>query len=494
MNKQSEHPVSSHSLFRDMLTGSGLYMIANLGPRLASFILVPIVTRRLTTADYGVLDLLEQIGVVLSVIVGINFSEVLGFFYSAPEQDRHAVVGTVFGGSLMLGSSAGLIGWIFADPIGRYMFHTSAYVPLLRLTFAAMPAAFFAEAAMGWLRVENRAPLFTGLALIRTALGAIGTIVLLVGFDRRVGGVISANVSAGILIALILGGVALRVQGLHFHFSLFRRMLRYSSFLTISAIASFAIHFGDRFVLPHYRPFADLGVYAVAYKIGMLISMVQSSFGTYWAAQIYQILKRPDAAWVFARSFTYYIAGLLACGLTLLVASKPALAIFAPPTYSRAAGLIPIILMAYLIRSVGDFFRFVFLAYGVPHFEATCNWMTAAVSFALYFLLIPRYGIYGAAGATLIAFVFAAVVSLVWVRRVWEYRVEGKRLAKLLLAAGVVVALYFAFPFVAKPAQIAFGALLLALFAALLLMLRFPTTGEIGILRTSLRRFIAPPS
>ena len=49
-----------------MLTGSTLYLVGLLSQRLASFVLVPVVTSHLLPAEYGVLDLLEQVGVVTS--------------------------------------------------------------------------------------------------------------------------------------------------------------------------------------------------------------------------------------------------------------------------------------------------------------------------------------------------------------------------------------------------------------------------------------------
>src|ERR1700678_1866887 len=106
----STPPPSARALFKDMLQGSGLYMAAMVGMRLASFILVPVVTRHLTTADYGVLDLLEQVGIVISLLLGVNFSSALGYFYFENGAVKSNVVGTTLAGSLSLGTLAGIVG------------------------------------------------------------------------------------------------------------------------------------------------------------------------------------------------------------------------------------------------------------------------------------------------------------------------------------------------------------------------------------------------
>ena len=111
----------------------------------------------------------------------------------------------------------------------------------------------------------------------------------------RLWGVLSANLCAIALSAIVLTVYCFRIYRFVFDRALFVRMVRFAVPLGLSGIAMFIIHFGDRFIIPQYRPFSDLGMYAVAYKIGMLISVIHGSFQNYWSAQIYQIAKRPDA-------------------------------------------------------------------------------------------------------------------------------------------------------------------------------------------------------
>ena len=127
-------------------------------------------------------------------------------------------------------------------------------------------------------------------------------------------------------------------------------------------MAVFFIHFGDRFFLPHYRPLAELGIYVLAYKLGMLLAVIYSAFQIYWNAQVYQIMQRRDADAVFARLFTYVVLGLSFFGLGIVVASPPALKILAAPGFQGAAALVPVIVAAYYMRGIGDFLRCLFLS------------------------------------------------------------------------------------------------------------------------------------
>jgi O-antigen/teichoic acid export membrane protein len=250
-------------------------------------------------------------------------------------------------------------------------------------------------------------------------------------------------------------------------------------------LALFFIHFGDRFVLPHYRPFEDLGIYAIAYKLGMLLNPVQAAFEAYWTAQVYQIVRRPDAEIVFARTFTYLMLVMSLCGLGVLVGTQPALRIMTPPAYFAAAAIVPIILAAYYIRALGDFFRIVFLAKGLPTHDAACNWITASFCLTAYLVLIPRYGIKGAAVATFLSFVVAFGISYVWSSRIWRFRLELGRIAKLAGITGALTVVQIALPPSSVAVEIVRGAVLLLTFVGLLFLLRFPSPGEKELLRSA---------
>ena len=474
------------SLFKSVLQSTGLYSIALLAQRVVGIVLLPVNTRFLSPSDYGVLELLEQVGVVVSVLLGINLSASLGYYFFETDTPdaRRRVVGTTFVGSLVLGSIIGMLGAMFARGISVLAFGNSQYELYLRILFLSIPMSFLLEAAFSWVRIENRATLYLVGSLLRALLTIVGTVIFVAWLQWRIVGVLTTSISAIVLVAVFLLVFYLRTYRPVFDSALFMRMLRFAIPLGLSNVAMIVIHFGDRFFLPRYRPMGDLGIYAVAYKIGMLISVIYSSFHTYWSAQVYQIVKRDDAEVVIARMFTYVMTGLSYCALALTVAARPGLQILTAPSFHSAAALVPLIVGAYFVRSIGDFFRCFFLVANRPEWDAACNWIGAAVCVTGYVVLIPRYGAWGAAGATGIAFFVISLVSLVWVHRLRPLSVEGGRLFKVFAVAGVLAAASLGIPMPNIPAEIAWAVFLLLCYPVLLMLLRFPTAGELGMVRS----------
>ena len=270
-----------------------------------------------------------------------------------------------------------------------------------------------------------------------------------------------------------------RVERPTFSVPLFIRMAKFAMPIGLTGSASFIINTGDRLILPHYGSLADLGIYVLAYKLGMLISVAYSSFQIYWGAQAFNIMKREDSGDVFARLFTYMLVGVSFCGLGLVVAARPIITIFAAPAFRGAAALVPLIVTAYCMRSIGDFLGVLFMVEGRPGYQAVCTWVGAALCVAGYLILIPRYGIWGAAIATAGAFFVLTAITGAWVYRLRPYRIEGARTVKIGVALIGGSVAHVLLPSGSLPHQIGSGALSLAVFPLTLWVMRFPTGGEL---------------
>jgi O-antigen/teichoic acid export membrane protein len=304
-------------------------------------------------------------------------------------------------------------------------------------------------------------------------------VLVLAGFFKlNILGYISSGVVANAIPAVVLGAVCWRAVRPTFDGGLFVRMVKFSAPVGIGGLAVYCINFGDRLILPHYATLADIAPYALAYKVGMLSILPYNAFNNYWSAQMYDVMKREDADSVFARLLTYATGAIMVPCLGLTVFARPAIRLLAHHDYSSAAAFVPIIALAYGVRCLGDFFRSRFYIAGRPGNDAICNWLGAAVCIAGYFYWIPRRGTWGAAIATAAAFAAVLAIALVWTHRIRPYRVEGRRLVKLAAAMAAVLAAFAALPAATLAGQIAFGALLVAGFPALLWVLGFATPAE----------------
>ena len=482
------NPPSARSLFKNIAQGSGLYSIVQVLPPLVSLILVPITTRFLTKADYGIQDLLSQVGIVISLLLGSYFGTSLGYFYYEVDADqRRKVVGTSILGALLLGCIALLICFPFANPISALVFPNIEAAPYLRLVFLLFPANFLIDAVMSWLRVANRPGVFVLGSALRSGLTVICTICFVGVLKLHVWGVLYSTTIALGISAAVMGVYWFLTEGPALDRDLFVRMARFSLPLALSGLGMFILHFGDSFVLPHYRPYGDLGLYRLAYKIAMLVSAAYGAFGMYWYAQVFQIMRREDADVVFARLFTYVVLGTSFFSVALIVCARPALRKIAGPAFQDCVPLVPLLVIAYFLRSIGEFTRALFLFKGRPGYDAAITWLGAGLCIGGYATLIPRYGVWGAEYATVGSFAVLAVVSLISTYRSCRYGVEGLRLVKIGVACAASAGTWLLLSGNPSFFRLAIGAAAaMAAFPLALWILRFPTPGELSTGRSAI--------
>src|ERR1022692_698473 len=68
-------------MFRDLLARAGVYSASLIVGRLAAFLFLPVYTRYLTPADYGILELLDLLTTVSGLLMGVYLGQGLFYYY-----------------------------------------------------------------------------------------------------------------------------------------------------------------------------------------------------------------------------------------------------------------------------------------------------------------------------------------------------------------------------------------------------------------------------
>jgi O-antigen/teichoic acid export membrane protein len=227
-------------------------------------------------------------------------------------------------------------------------------------------------------------------------------------------------------------------------------------------------------------------LYGLAYTFGFLLYSVSSGpFLTAWSPIRYEWVPEPreqrDAA--YSRGFLYFNFVLVTAAMGIVVFVRPVLTLLTSSPYHGAAAIVPIIVASYVVQSWGDVARF-----GIDVAERTtlytrASWIATAVVLVAYAVLIPRFGGYGAAWATFIAFVVRFALTLRWSQEVWPVTYQWKRSLLLTTIAVGVSAPAFLLPTTTVLRQFALGIGLTALYAALTWSFVLDEEHRIGILK-----------
>jgi O-antigen/teichoic acid export membrane protein len=286
--------------------------------------------------------------------------------------------------------------------------------------------------------MEKRAAQFSALTLARSVATLILRIVLVVGFGFGVLGVVLADtvVTALLLLALIRWFTPL--IGAVFSRSMLREALRFGLPRVPHAAAQQVIAVGDKFILTAFRPLSEVGVYSIGVSFGLTQKLFLSAFEYAWAPFYYEHARDPGAVHLFSSMTTYGLAvlALLTAGLSAIGGD-----LLAAATQEQAGHYVP---AADVVTwtAVGVFFQGTYLLTSIglnitknTQYYPVATVAAAAGNIGLNFLLVPRFGMMGAAWANAAAYALQAALAWRFSQRFFPVRYETRRIALLALAA-----------------------------------------------------------
>jgi len=471
--------------FLKMSKHSLLYGLGEAGNRVLVILLLPIYTRYLTPGDFGVWSILFVTEQLVCAVARFGIGPAVFREVNLRNEDEatalstalvfQLVLGVVFCGALFLG----------APLVARLVFGGPAFTHLFRLVFAASFVNFLTAMYMTRLRMHDRSARFAVFATARMLGKATLNILFVVAFRKGVDGLILAGFLNSCLFALLAGAFLSGSLRLAFSRRLLAPMVRFGGPLVFTAVAAMIMNYADRFFLQRLTTERVVGIYSLGYSVGMGLGLVVQAVELAWPARLYRIAGQEDAARRIARITTQYTALVGFAGLALAAMSREILLLLATPAFYSAGTVVPLVVLSYLFAGLGNMADVGIHLRGKTRFLAWTVVTGAVLNLGLNALLIPRWGMLGAAWATVFSFAFMLVVRVAINRRLYPVPYEAGRLLKVLGALAALYALSRCLDaagpwFVSLPAK----TLLLAGFPAVLWFLRFYAPEEARRLRS----------
>lgn len=455
--------------------------------------MLPLYTRYLTRADYGVLELLDLIWTLAALLVSVHLSGALFYYYhlANSETERRRDLVTALLGTLLIGLMIGIAGLAAAPSLSSLVFGSTDYTGLVRVTLLGLGCNLPAEFGLALLRLLDRPQTYLLITIGRLIANISINVSCLVYFGIGVATMPwSSLITTAILAVACLAWTLATYSVRCFDWSAFARMFWYGLPLGLSTAGEVILHFGDRLFLSQTLTLGDLGLYGLAYKLGMIVAFAALPFFQFWNAQMVGIVRMPGGDRAYVRGATYLLGGLVAVVLNLTAFINPLLEVIAGPEFRGAGRFVPWIALAYLVRAMGSYWSNTFLLIGRPALVAQMSWLGAISCLVGYAVLIPRLGITGAVVATHLGFGTLAFFSLWLGQRLRRFDYEYGRWAKV-----VVCGMLSTIPLLDTETNVfvdrlARGLLCVGLFPSLLVLSKFLTPDEVRFIIASGRRLI----
>lgn len=377
-----------------------IFAISNIATKLITFLLVPLYTYCLTTNEYGVIDLLFTVSSVLFPLFTLNISESIYRFSMDKDSDTNKImsIGII---SCVLCFFASIFSIILFDFFPSYSKYK--YYFLIYLNSTAVFQLFSAN-----LKGQEKLDKFTICNISNTMFTVLLNVIFLKFLNLGIEGYFLAYSIANFISSIYAfssGSVLFTLKNFKFDYYLCKSMLKYSIVLLPTSFLWWIIDSSDRVMISSLLGSNSNGIYAISYKIPAIIASLAGIFNQSW---VFTVVKEKEsknkseyANTIF--NSVYIIMAIVA--LIIITFIKTFFKFYLSPDYYTAWKYVPFLLVGSLFLSFGTFFSASYNAYKDGKGMLFSSILGALVNIFLNFLLIPKFGIYGAAIATCISYI-----------------------------------------------------------------------------------------
>lgn len=446
--------------YRYLSKNVGLFALSGFIPKAMSFFLVPLYTNVLSTAEYGVSDLITTTAMLLVPIFTVDIQDAALRFALDKGYDNSSVftlgVRTILIGTALV--SLGCLGVSFLDIPG----FDDSYLVFTALMFFVTGGS---NVMSLFCRGVNEIKAVAVSSIVNSAVTLGCNIVFLLVFDWGLTGYLAAN-TVGSLVAMgimfVMGGLG-RYLGGRVSRVLVREMYSYSFPLIFSVVAWWVNSASDRYILTWFCGVGVSGIYAIAYKIPSVLSMFGNVFSQAWSISAIKEFDPDDSDGFFGSTFALMSFAIALTCSAVMVANIPIASFIYAKDFFEAWRYVPPLLFSVVFDIMCQFIGGVFTATKDTKTLAYTTIAGALVNIALSFALIPPFGAFGAAFATMAGYGAVLVARLVALRKHIRMRVSlGKVVVSYSLLLGQLVVAELGIALV--PAQLMFTAAIVVLY------------------------------
>lgn len=432
---------SSHISGANRLIGhASIYAAGNIMRQLAGFLMLPIYTRFLTPADYGIVGLMTIAISLIELLFGVRLILAIPKYYfeNKDEIARGRVVSTAIfiTGTISAIATVGLV--LFQEPASRLIFGTSAHSFIVAFFAVQILTLALEDYGLVYLRIQQKPWLYVGINMLKLLLQLSLNIWLVVFLEMGVLGIAISGMGSSSIFSLLLMSYTLRKVGFRFDLRLAEKMVRFCWPLWIGGLAGLYIGSANRYFLRLFSSLDDIGIFELAVKFSTIISiLVWDPFAQFWQVERFRYYQRGNAETVFQNVFHFISTFLVLAALGVAIFAEPVIRIMADEAFYNAALSVPFLAFSSVFSSLIAFSNFSFLVTEKTGWISRNNYLTAIIITVFYFVMIPLGGHIGAA----VAFMLAQAVQFLIVhhsaRRFYDMGIPLKNFLIILMISAI---------------------------------------------------------
>ena len=410
---------------KTVLKNSGIYGINSILTKGISFLLLPLYTAYLTTEDYGILSVVNSYSKLLAILFTFALSRTVVRFYFIYKKDHEQVkrlwgtiITFIYVAAFSIGGMVMIFNKILILPFVKGI-NFYPYILLGMITVMFNPAFVVYQST---LQARHQAAKYGIQNIARFLFRLIIVITLVVVVQMGVTGVLLANVITSVIFFIYAFFVFRKEIVLGFNRKILKEILSYSLPLIPLSLANWAYGMIGIILLNNLKSTSSAGIYSIGFQFGYIVSLIIDSVHNAFRPWFYETMEKGEKGKEIIISYANAFTLFYAC-LALLVSlfAQEILFVMVTEKFREAWIVIPFVTFSFVFSGIFYFFMYPveYSLKGAKYLNIP-TFISGGIAVGLNLLLIPYYGLLGAAITTLIAQIASTSITFM-ISKKFEY-------------------------------------------------------------------------
>lgn len=424
----------------DLLKNSLIVGTGRVFAQFTSLLLVPLYTLFLSPEEYGLGDIIITYAALALPFMTLGLEQgAFRFLVDARKDEKRKKIITTFlvRSVLTLGVALSFLVFIIG--------HVLSFDLINLVSFFLMSSALF-SASLWYVRGLGQNTVYAVASIIAGATTLLAAILFVPVLKFGVEGMILA-----LMLANVLGCVYIISRTKMYKYVDFRvrekqiekEMLGYSLPLVPNSISWWLVSAVDRSLIAVLLGVAASGIYGVAIKFPAILIGLFSIFWISWHESASVNINHKNRDEFFSRVTNSTIALFSCIGLVILVTLSVFFDYIVGTSFQEAYLYIPILMLGALGSSIVTMYGSVYAAKKKTRQILNTTIVAGVVNVAVVLVTLPILGLFGAAIASVLAYVSMVIYRHYDIRKYVKVSINWKKLAPVILLSIISVALYY---------------------------------------------------
>tara|TARA_R110002049_G_scaffold2365_2_gene17257 strand:- start:14510 stop:15925 length:1416 start_codon:yes stop_codon:yes gene_type:complete len=426
-----------------LIRNTGIYTIGRVLPQITGFILLPVYTEYLPPAEYGIVESMLVLGAVLSIFFSMATERsIFRLYYDfTSEEEKKIFVGNISVLMLMF-STLILVLIFFSRDFIAQIYSSIEFMPYYIYAIANAYFMAFAFIPQTLFQVEEKAINFFAITMGAFFIGLGFILYYVVFLEQGAEGLLKGKMIGNFIMLPIYIYIIVKKSSFQIKKSVIKNILLFSLPMVPTLLTAWILNMSNRIFIEHYFTLEEVGIFSLAFKISGVTTILFGALYTAYNPLFYRLANHKDKVYAKDRikglNQAIIIFALIIC-FVISFFSKELINIFLDEKYVSAAGVIPLIVFSLLILQISGLYNLMIYQSKKSTTIMSISIVAAFASIVFNFLLIPKFGMYGAAWSSITSAIMIFILSHIYAKKNYYIKLPLKKVLVWITIASSIV-------------------------------------------------------